>query len=129
MGCTIDPPSAFTGKGVEMKVTIPAWVTVHHLGFHHAGSDHTFGHIGIIRLFFFRFFACQANGLVVKNGQYSLVGRSQRHVAAMTGNRTGQFLFPLVFHFDSSYRWWHLSENRLQLIITTGCHFSTRSTR
>jgi hypothetical protein len=90
--------SAITGKGVEVIITIPAGVTIHHFGFHHAGSDHGFGCFGIIGPFFLRFFACQTNWLVVEYGQDPPVGGRQLNVAAITGNCTGQIFLPLVFH-------------------------------
>jgi len=90
--------SAITGKGIEVKKTIPAGITVHHLGFHHTGPDHGFRRFSIIGLFFFRLLTCQANGLVIKDGQNSLVLGSQFRVASIACHRAGQFVFPLVFH-------------------------------
>jgi hypothetical protein len=57
-----------------------------------------FGHVSIVRPLLFRLFTGQANGLVIKDGQNSLVPGSQLRVASTAGNRTGQFMFPLVFH-------------------------------
>jgi hypothetical protein len=81
-----------------VKIAIPAGVTIHHFGFHHAGSDHISGYFGIFGPFFFLSFACQANGLVVKYGKDSLVRGGQLGVASIAGNGTGQFLLLRVFH-------------------------------
>jgi hypothetical protein len=96
--------SAITGKWIKMKKTIPAGIAVHHLGFHHAGPNHFFGRFSIIGLLLFCFFACQADGLVIEDGEDALVPGGQLRVASLAGNRTGQLMFPLVIHGCSPLR-------------------------
>jgi hypothetical protein len=62
------PASSLTLKGAKVVEAVTGGISIRFIGCLHAGCDHLFGHVLVIRLFFFLFFAIHANRLMIIDG-------------------------------------------------------------
>jgi hypothetical protein len=62
------PASSLTLKRAKMVETVTGRISIRFVGCLHAGSDHLFGHVLVIRLFFFLLFASHAYRLMIIDG-------------------------------------------------------------
>jgi len=57
-----------TLKRAKVMETVTGRISIRFVGRLHAGCDHLFGHVLVIRLFFFLFFASHAYRLMIIDG-------------------------------------------------------------
>jgi hypothetical protein len=62
------PDSSFAFKRAKVVEAVTGRITVRFVGGLHAGCDHLFGHVLVIKPFFFLFFASHAYRLMVIDG-------------------------------------------------------------
>jgi hypothetical protein len=78
-------------------------ISIRFVGCFHANCDHLFGHVLVIRSFFFFFFAIHANRLMIIDGQQPAVLILQRLPASPAIFGTCKLFFPIFLHFSPRF--------------------------